>query len=94
MVKNRAAINTLTSLPSLPSITASSIKGFEKRLNDSITAVSSYIDKKVEVLNDNLSSYKKTCDSHNNYLNSRMDDLEVKLNNKFIWVVDNTEDAD
>ena len=91
---NRAEINTLSSLTSLPSITASSIKAVEKRLNDSITAVSSYIDKKVEVLNDNLSSYKKTCDSHNNYLNSRMDDLEVKLNNKFIWVVDNTEDAD
>ena len=91
---NRAEINTLSSLTSLPSITASSIKAVEKRLNDSITAVSSYIDKKVEVLNDNLSSYKKTCDSHNNYLNSRMDDLEVKLNNKFIWVVDNTEDVD
>ena len=87
-------IDKLSSLTSLPSITASSIKAVEKRLNDSITAVSSYIDKKVEVLNDNLSSYKKTCDSHNNYLNSRLDDLEVKLNNKFIWVVDNTEDAD
>ena len=92
---NRAEINTLSSLTmssltSLRNITAGSIKTIESKFDGIITELS----KKIVTMSASLSSYKKTCDSHNNYLNSRLDDLEVKLNNKFIWVVDNTEDVE